>query len=60
MITMDKPAVWSDMVGKTTVNTAGAKNKLLKSTGNEKLSQFMFDCKSVRNQDETIHSFSGG
>ena len=57
---MDKTAVWSDMVGNTTVNAAGAKSKHLKSTGNDKLSQCMFDCKSVRNQDETIHSFSGG
>ena len=57
---MDKTAVWSDMVGNTTVNAAGAKNKHLKSTGNDKLSQCMFDCKSVRNQDETIHSFPGG
>ena len=38
IIAMDETAVWSDMVGNTTVNSTGAKEVALKSTGNEKVS----------------------
>ena len=34
---MDETAVWSDMVGNTTVNSKGAKGVALKSTSNEKV-----------------------
>ena len=34
---MDETAVWSDMVGNTTINSTGAKEVALKSTGNEKV-----------------------
>ena len=37
IIAMDETAVWSDMVGNTTVNSKGAKEVALKSTGNEKV-----------------------
>ena len=37
VIAMDKTAVWSDMVGNTTINSTGAKEVALKSTGNEKV-----------------------
>ena len=34
---MEETAVWSDMVGNTTINSTGAKEVALKSTGNEKV-----------------------
>ena len=37
IIAMDQTAVWFDMVGKTTINSTGAKEVALKSTGNEKV-----------------------
>ena len=37
IIAMDETAVWSDMVGNTTINSTGAKEVALKSTGNEKV-----------------------
>ena len=37
VIAMDETAVWSDMVGNTTVNATGSKDIPLKSTGNEKV-----------------------
>ena len=37
VIAMDETAVWSDMVGNTTVNATGLKDIPLKSTGNEKV-----------------------
>ena len=36
IIAMDETAVWSDMVGNTTINSNGAKEVVLKSTGNER------------------------
>ena len=37
IIAMDETAVWSDMAGNTTINSTGAKEVALKSTGNEKV-----------------------
>ena len=37
IIAMDETAVWSDMVGNKTINSTGAKEVALKSTGNEKV-----------------------
>ena len=37
IIAMDETPVWVDMVGNTTVNKTGAKDVVLKSTGNEKV-----------------------
>ena len=37
IIAMDDTAVWSDMVGNTTINSTGPKGVALKSTGNEKV-----------------------
>ena len=37
VIAMDETAVWSDMVGNTTVNATGSKDIPLKPTGNEKV-----------------------
>ena len=34
---MDETPVWNDMISNTTVEKAGAKGVLLKSTGNEKV-----------------------
>ena len=37
IIAIDETAVWSDMVSNTTINSTGAKEVTLKSTGNEKV-----------------------
>ena len=37
IIAMNKTSVWSDMVGNTTINSTGAKEVVLKSTGNKKV-----------------------
>ena len=37
IIAMDETAVWSDMVSNTNINSTGAKEVALKSTGNEKV-----------------------